>query len=128
MLVRILALTFLLFGPAVAGAAPPAKPAKLAGHEVVSADSGSPSTAPVQTAVVHCPLGLGVVSGGYAFSTTGIEDFILIDNHPIGQHIVQEPGGEPVVSEDGWLVTARRTDGMPDTWSVVAFAICVEAD
>lgn len=111
-----------------AAADPPPRPAVLAGHEVVVADSGDPSLALLQTARAECPPGKGVVSGGYAFSNTGIEDFAVIDNHPSGDFTVQEPNGPPIAINNGWLVTVLRTDGQPENWAVLAYAVCVATE
>jgi hypothetical protein len=118
----------LLLLSANAAGAPPSKPAILSGHEVVFADSGDPSQALLQSARAECPPGTGIVAGGYGFSNSGIDAFVLISNHPSGEFTVQEPGGQPQFINDGWLVTAKRSDGKAENWGVLAYAVCVDTD
>lgn len=109
-------------------AAPPTKPAALGGHQIVFASSGQPSQDPMQIVLAECPPGKGVIAGGYSFPNAGLDAFNVIDNHPSGEYVVQEPGGDPVVINDGWLITVKRTDGKPENWSVNAYAVCVDTE
>jgi len=111
-----------------AAAGPKPKAAALAGHEVAFASSGDPSQALTKTARAECPLGKGVVSGGFSFSTNAVEAYSLISNHPSGTFIVQEPGGDPIFINNGWLVTVRRTDGIAQNWGLQAYAVCVDTE
>lgn len=113
-------------GPALG--APPPKPALLSGHQVVFASSGDPSQTQLQSARAECPPGKGVVSGGFSFSNSGLDAFVTIANHPSGEFVVQEPGGEPQLIEDGWLVSVKRTDGKAEDWAILAYAVCVSSD
>ncbi len=106
--------------------APPAKPASLNNFDVVLADSGPASTATVQHARAVCPDGTGVISGGFGVSTSGIEAYVVIDNHPAPAFTVVAPPDPPVTTNHSWAVSIRRTDGGLDAWSVVAYAVCVE--
>jgi len=106
--------------------APPALAAPPVKHAVVNASSGNPSTTAYQSARATCPPGLNVVSGGYALSNSGVEDIEVLANHPSQEFSVQEPGGDPITIEDGWLVSVRRTDGVAQNWAVLAYAVCVK--
>lgn len=109
-------------------AAPPSKPALLSGHEIAFDSSGDPSPTTLQSARAECPPGTGVISGGYSFSNSGIEAYVLIANHPSGDFTVQEPGGEPIEINNGWLVSVLRTDGQSENWGVSAYAVCVDTE
>jgi len=109
-------------------AAPPPKPVNLAEHTVVVADSGSPSNTQVQSATADCPDGTGVIAGGFSFGNTGVDDFLLIASRPHGEYTVQEPNGDPIHINSGWIVTIKRLDGQTADWIAVAYAICVSID
>lgn len=109
-----------------ARAAPSSKPAILSGHEVAFGDSGDPSLTGLQSARAECPPGTGVVSGGFSFGNSGIDAYVLIAKHPSGEFIVQEPGGDPIEINSGWIVSVKRTDGKAEAWAVSAYAVCVE--
>ncbi|MGH2609337.1 MAG: hypothetical protein ACRDHF_09645 [Tepidiformaceae bacterium] len=111
--------------PTVEGA-PPAKPAALNNFEVVFADSGLASAALLQHARAVCPDGSGVISGGYGLGTSGIDAYVVIDNHPAPAFTVVAPPDPPVTTNNSWAVSIKRTDGFAGVWSIVAYAVCVE--
>lgn len=106
---------------------PPSKPASLSGHVVVFADSGN-SLADTHSARAQCPPGKGVIAGGYGLSNTGIENIVVIGNHPGPEFSVQPEGGAPEVIHDGWDVQIRRLDAFVIPWGVLAYAVCVDTE
>ena len=118
-------LLIVLFGQSAQGE-PQHKPAALAGHEVVFAQSGDPSITAVQNVTAQCPPGKGVIAGGYSFSNTGVVEFVIIDNHPVSE-FTTNPGG--IVTHDGWHVTVKRTANPTNAnWAVLAWAACVSTE
>ena len=115
----------------LAGGLAPAAEAKnnpkaLNGYEIVSADSGSPTTASVQGAKAVCPEGKGPIAGGYQMSGI-VDDAVVTDNHPSGAFSVTEPSATPVFSPDGWQATIKRLAG-GGTWNMITFAACVDIE
>jgi hypothetical protein len=110
-----------------AGGAPPAKPASISGHVVVLEESVQ-SLADTHSARAQCPAGKGVVAGGYGLSNTGIEDIVVLDNHPGPEFSVQPDGGSPQLVHDGWDVQIKRLDVFMIPWGVLAYAVCVDTE
>jgi hypothetical protein len=117
----------LLLSSETAAGDPQAKPASLSGHTVVFADSGN-SLADLHSVRAQCPPGKGVIAGGYSLSNSGIEDFVVLSNHPGPQFTVQPQPGPPQVNHDGWDVQIRRLDEFTIPWGVLAYAVCVDTE
>jgi hypothetical protein len=98
------------------GPAGPEGPPGMSGYQIVSQSSGGGSP-DHQSATATCPAGKKAVGGGAYLAASAATYF------PVAIDMSQPAGGGT-----GWMAGAREITATTGTWSVYAYAICVDVE